>query len=326
MNPLTGVLGEAWQIYRAHWRHLLLISFIFYVITAVVVSALGLLGSVGAVLGWLVQLVAMFLLQATLIKAVQDVRDGRVDLTVPDTIRSALPVLGRVTIASILAGIAITIGLILVIVPGLFLLTMWAVLIPVIVLERLPVTAAFGRSQNLVRGRGWYVFGTLVLVYLILLVVNILVSAVILSVLPVLVRSLAGTVIAGTLIAPFIAVVVTLIYLRLSGQDTPASSPYAPAEGYGEQGYGQQGHFFGWQQQGGDPEAQQPDGYANPDGYGHANGYGHPDGDHPADVPAGEQDGGPYAPAGQPREPGPAPDPAPAEPGEPGSPDGPTGR
>ena len=59
-------------------------------------------------------------------------------------------------------------------------------------------------------------FGTLVVVFIILIVVDI-VFGLIFFALPVLVRSGLSTVISGTLIAPFIALVVTLIYYRLSG-------------------------------------------------------------------------------------------------------------
>ena len=63
-------------------------------------------------------------------------------------------------------GLGILVGFILLIVPGLFLLTIWAVVAPVTVLERPGIFAAFGRSRELVRGHGWTVFGALVLVFL----------------------------------------------------------------------------------------------------------------------------------------------------------------
>ena len=53
--------------------------------------------------------------------------------------------------ASILAGIAIGIGLVLVLVPGLYLITIWCVIVPVIVLERAGTGAGFSRSQQLVK-------------------------------------------------------------------------------------------------------------------------------------------------------------------------------
>jgi hypothetical protein len=234
MNPLSGVLGEAWAMYRAHAAHLLTIAFVIYLVAAVVSALLGLAGGfLGAVLGSIVGLVAAFLVQAALVKAVQDVRDGRADLSFSETVSAAAPYIWAVAGASILAGIAITIGLILVIVPGLYLITIWAVIVPAIVLERSGALASFGRSRQLVRGHGWQVFGTLVLVLLILLVVD-LVLGIIFAALPVLWRSGLSTVISGTLIAPFLALVVTLIYYRLSGansdgQGRPATgNPAAP--------------------------------------------------------------------------------------------------
>ncbi|MBO0839036.1 MAG: hypothetical protein J2P28_26485, partial [Actinobacteria bacterium] len=117
---------------------------------------------------------------------------------------------------SILAGIAILVGILALIIPGLILVTIWAVIVPVIVLEGATWSRSFGRSQDLVRGHGWQVFGTLVMVFLIMVVVNILLSVVIFAWLPIFARNLLGTVISGTLIAPFLALVVTLIYYRLS--------------------------------------------------------------------------------------------------------------
>lgn len=224
MNPLSGVLDEAWQMYKAHARHLLAIAFVIYLAAAVIAALLALIGgTIGVLLGALVELIAAFLLQATLVKAVQDVRDGRADMSISETVSAATPFIGAVALASILAGIAITIGLILVIVPGLFLITIWAVIVPVIVLEGSGALGSFGRSQQLVRGRGWHVFCTLVLVYVIMLVVNGLLGLVF-NALP---HALAGglsSIISGTLIAPFLALVVTLVYYRLLAA-SPAPTP-----------------------------------------------------------------------------------------------------
>jgi hypothetical protein len=233
MNPLSGVLDEAWRMYRAHARHLLAIAFVIYLVAAVIAALLGLIGVVGTLLGAIVEFFAAFLLQATLIKAVQDVRDGRADLTIGETVSAATPYIWAVAGASILAGIAITIGLILIIVPGLYLITIWAVIIPVIVIEGSGVFAAFGRSYNLVRGNGWHVFGTLVLVFIILIVVDIVLGLIFFA-LPVLLRNGLSTVISGTLIAPFLALVVTLIYYRLVGagnEQGPADGGYQPGPG-----------------------------------------------------------------------------------------------
>jgi hypothetical protein len=241
MNPLSGVLGEAWQMYKTFAKHLLAIAFVIYLIAAIITALLALAGgTIGILLGSFVSVVAAYLLEATLVKAVQDVRDGRADLSISETVNQALPYFWPVFGASILAGIAITIGLVLVIVPGLFLITIWAVIVPVIVIERSGALASFGRSRELVRGHGWHVFGTLVLVYIIMLVANI-VLGLIFTALPHVLGDGLSSVISGTLISPFLAVVVTLVYYRLVGSSTPAGG--GPYGGYqqappGSAGYG----------------------------------------------------------------------------------------
>src|SRR5262249_23921518 len=201
MNPLSGVLSEAWAMYKSFARHLLAIAFVIYLAAAVIAALLGLAGRVGVGLGGLVQIFAAFLLQATLVKAVQDVRDGRADMSLDETESAALPYVWPVFLASFMATVAIAIGLFLLIVPCLYLITIWAVIVPVIVLEGMGPLACFRRSQQLVRGNGWHVFGTLVLVFVILLVVQF-VLGLIFTALPYVWRSGLSSIISGTLVAP----------------------------------------------------------------------------------------------------------------------------
>lgn len=222
MNPLSGVLGEAWRMYKTFAGHLLAIAFGIYLIAAIITALCALAGgAAGILLGFFVSLIAIFVLQAVLVKAVQDVRDGHVDLSIRQTVQEALPSLLSVLGASFLAALGIVIGLYLIIVPGLFLITIWAVIVPVIMIERSGVLASFERSRELVRGHGWHVFGTLVLVYIIMLVVNLVLSLIFFA-LPHELGDALGSIIAGTLIAPFIAIVVTLAYYRLVDVPAPA--------------------------------------------------------------------------------------------------------
>ena len=146
MSPLTGVLTEAWALYRRYAGHFLLIAFVIYVITGIVVALLSLAGAVGLIIGGIVSFIASFVVQTSLIKAVQDVRDGRVDLDLGQTVRAALPYLWPVIGASILAGIGIFFGFILLIVPGLILLTFWSLIVPWIVVGGSGPLQSFGNS------------------------------------------------------------------------------------------------------------------------------------------------------------------------------------
>ena len=104
MSPLTGVLREAWATYKTYAAHFLVIAFVLYLVAAAIAAllsaAFGLAGSSAA---WVIDLFCMFLLQAALVKAVQDVRDGRVDLDLRGTLSAALPYVLPVAAASILA-------------------------------------------------------------------------------------------------------------------------------------------------------------------------------------------------------------------------------
>jgi hypothetical protein len=235
MSPLAGVLGESWQLYRRYARHLLTIALIVYVIAALVSAALQLVGGfVGFVLGALVTFVAEFLLTAALVKAVQDVRDGRVDLSVGQTLSAAVPLIGPVAIAGVLAGIAISIGLVLFIIPGLFLITIWCLIVPTIVLEGTNPLGSFGRSWQLVKSYFWNVFGILFMVFLILFAVDIVLGFVF-SPLPYFLSRFLSSVIGGTLVAPFIAVVTTLMYFRLSS-GVPAGAASGAYGNWGSSG------------------------------------------------------------------------------------------
>jgi hypothetical protein len=216
MSPLTGVLSEAWDLYRRFASHFLLIAFVIYVITAILVGLLSLAGVVGAILGAILSFAATYVVQASLIKAVQDVRDGRVDLDLSETVQAASPYILPVIGAAILAGIGITIGFILLIVPGLILLTFWCLIIPFIVLGGSGVFASFGNSWRTVRGYAWRVFGTYVLVFLILIAFGIVLGLILSLLHSLFLRSFVDNVVTGTLIAPFLALVATLIYYRLT--------------------------------------------------------------------------------------------------------------
>jgi small-conductance mechanosensitive channel len=152
MNPTNGVIGDSWELYKKHWRHLAPIALIVYIVLGVVAALLAavfdnwLAGLLSAMIG----IIGAFWLQGALVKAVADVRDGRADMSIRDTFASAWPHVPAVAIAGILAGLGIALGLLLLIVPGLVLMTWWVVIIPAIVLEDKSAAESFSRSRELV--------------------------------------------------------------------------------------------------------------------------------------------------------------------------------
>jgi hypothetical protein len=223
MNPTSGVLTEAWEHYKAHWKHLLTIAVIVYAAVALISVILTLaLSWVGAIIAAALSIIGLFLLQGALVTAVADIRDGRVDLSVEETFRRAQPFLGRIAGASILAGIGIALGFVALIVPGFILLTIWLFIVPVIVLENSSIGDSFGRSRELVRGYGMNVFGVIVLTILLIFAFGIVLGAILLF-LPDALSRFISDVVSGTVTAPFITLTWTLLYFRMRAAKEPVT-------------------------------------------------------------------------------------------------------
>jgi hypothetical protein len=214
-------------MYKAHWRHLIPIAFVVYLLISLFALLLVvLLGWFGALVGALIGLAGVFWLQGALVIAIDDVRDGRVDLSVRETLNRVLPRLNTLTLAGLLAALGITIGFLLLIVPGLILITLWLLIVPAIMLENRGVLESFGRSRQLVSGYGWNVFGVIVLTVLILIAVNIGLS-IVAAAFDRRWLDLLLDIASQTVTAPFVALAWTITYyeLRAIKEPTPAITP-----------------------------------------------------------------------------------------------------
>jgi hypothetical protein len=169
-------------------------------------------------------IVATYWYQGMVVEAARDILDGRRDYSIGSLFSSVTPVLVPLIGAGILAGIGIAIGFLLLIVPGLFLLTIWAVIAPVIVLERAGVFESFGRSRRLVKGHGWQVFGVLVVLLLIFFVIRLLVSAIIAGIADTYVGFALADMVVNVLTVPISALAASVLYFelkRLHGEPIP---------------------------------------------------------------------------------------------------------
>ncbi len=45
MNPLDGVFGESWNLFKAHWQHLVSIALVVYIVVAGLGILLGFLSA-----------------------------------------------------------------------------------------------------------------------------------------------------------------------------------------------------------------------------------------------------------------------------------------
>lgn len=97
--------------------------------------------------------------------AFQDMRGRRVDLKelLQVGLRRFFPILGLAFCMALLGGL----GFILLIVPGVILLTMWFVATPVCVVEQLGPIRSMGRSRQLTKGHRWKIFGLMVVLIMV---------------------------------------------------------------------------------------------------------------------------------------------------------------
>jgi hypothetical protein len=230
VNPTDGVIREAWAAFKTHWRHLVPIALVVYLAVGLIsIVLVALLTWIGAILSFVISLIALFWVQGALVKAVEDIRDGRADLSLAETYERVRPQLPAIIVGGLLAGLGIALGLVFLIVPGLILLTWWIVIIPVIVLEERSAGEAFGRSRELVRGHGWNVFGVIVLTILLVIAFQIVLSLLLIPVSDWL-RSFVSNLVSGTVVTPFIVLVWTTLYYRLrAAKEAPAEAAATPA-------------------------------------------------------------------------------------------------
>jgi len=205
-----AIVGRAFRIYQEHAAPLIAAALIVFLIDAVAAFLFdsGALVIVASLIG----LIAHTFYQGVVVRLVDDVRDGTLDSSVGGLFSSVVPVLGSLLLVSIVAGIALTIGFVLLIVPGLFLMTIWAVVAPVVVLEQRGF-GSFGRSQELVKGNGWGVFAVIVIVFLLTIVVGIVAGAIGAAGGDVL-RAVVSFV-ATVAVAPLAALTVSVLYFQL---------------------------------------------------------------------------------------------------------------
>jgi MFS family permease len=130
-----------------------------------------------SLLGALVTLTTTAILQGSLIYAtVQDMNGAKPSVgdSLATGLRSFLPLI----LVSILFAIALTVGFILLIVPGVMLVVAWSVALPALVADRTGIFGSFGRSAELTRGNRWRIFGLLLISWIAFVVFSLVLGAI----------------------------------------------------------------------------------------------------------------------------------------------------
>jgi hypothetical protein len=232
---IGAVLDEAWTLFTRFFLRFFVIALVVFatinLLYALVVTALDADDDGAALLLGIVSLATVVVgstwLQGAFVYAVQDARDGSFDASLGQVFSRVSSSILPLLVAGLLAGLGIALGFVLLIVPGLILLTIWAVIAPVIVIEKTRALDAFGRSRALVRGHGWTVFGIVLVTGLLSGIATTLLQAVF-SFLPRFLEILIGSTIAEAVVAPFTAIAIAITYFRL--REAHAEAAAAPVE------------------------------------------------------------------------------------------------
>lgn len=129
--------------------------------------------------------------------------------------------LGSVLLVSLLVGLAVLGGFILLIIPGIIFLVFLSVSIPALVVENRRGTDAMSRSWNLVKGHAWHAFGVIVVAGLITGAISGAIGAIGGSA---WVVRWIFTAIATVITAPFSALVSVVLYLDLRARSEALSA------------------------------------------------------------------------------------------------------
>jgi hypothetical protein len=189
------ILRTAWQLYRRHWRILLTIAAVVVVPLTLLHYLLGDLvrtqgesisNGVVETASWSIGIAGLLTALATILmylvlagaitRAVAAEVAGQ-DPSVEQSYRFGFHRLGSVLLVSVLVGLAIIGGLILFIIPGIYIGIRLCVSIEALVIEGRRGTEAMGRSWALVGGHWWHSFGALVVGGLLTSIVNAVITA-----------------------------------------------------------------------------------------------------------------------------------------------------
>jgi hypothetical protein len=212
------VLSRVFAIYTAQAATLLPAAFAVFLVVGVINGLLS-RTLVLLPLTFAIGVIAGTLYQGMVVALVNDVQDGRRDYTVGELFKAVTPVLLPLIVAGFLAGLGIGIGFILLIVPGLFLATIWAVIGPAIVVERIGAIEAFRRSSHLTKGDRWPVFGVIVITFIIVFVIDAIFGAIASAAGDAVVIRIIFNVLSSTITAPISALVGAVLYFALRGGD-----------------------------------------------------------------------------------------------------------
>jgi hypothetical protein len=180
----------------------------------------------GALIAALISVIITAMLQAAILRAAAQATIGD-PVDAEESYRFGFKRLGSVILVSVLVGLAVVGGFILLIIPGIIFLVLFSVSIPVLIVENRRGREAMSRSWNLAKGHFWHAFGIIIVAGLITGAISGIIGAIGGSA---WVVRWIFTAIGTTITAPFSALVSVLLYLDLRARSEALSADTLRAE------------------------------------------------------------------------------------------------
>lgn len=232
-RDISTLFGDALGVYLRGARTFLAISAAIVVPAELIVSGIGLEhltapydespSAAEAALPTAVSfLVAAPLITATCIYALKDLAGG-VPPAPGRSLAAGFDAFAPIFLAILLAALGIALGLLLLIVPGIYAAVRWYFVPQAVVLEKARGAGALAASGDVVRGFWWHTFGIVILANLAATLPGLLLIGPFTAIADAADRelwSLIGQMAAEIVTTPFIAIVSTLLYYDLRARRT----------------------------------------------------------------------------------------------------------
>lgn len=218
---VSAVLADARDVYRRLWRRSVPVAGIVFAVVSLAQALSSRHPTSGTLLVSIVlSLVGGLLVQGALVEAVRDLHEGKPAAPARSYFDRTRSRLGTLLGATVLFALGVGLGLLLFVVPGLILMSRWALIVPLVMIEGLGARAAFRRSMELVRGQTGKVL-VVVFVAAIITSGSSIAITYFFSFLPSFLAVWVGGTVAGALTEPYQAYVLTALYYRLTDPERP---------------------------------------------------------------------------------------------------------
>jgi hypothetical protein len=236
-RDLGALLGAALTLYRRNFGTLFAIAF------AVALTVNGIVLGVGLEQIWAEYddspsdgetfiLIATSLITTPLIIAMTTFvlrdREAGQQTSAGSAIQRGLDVFPPLLLAVVVAAAGVALGLLLLVIPGIYLAIRWLFAVHAVVVEGLRGPAALERSGALVSGSWWRIFGIAVVTGLVTTIPGLPITIGLDAAADAADRAvivLAGQIALEALVTPFSAILLTLLYFDLKAREREAPAP-----------------------------------------------------------------------------------------------------